>query len=80
MKGIINKGIEEFGIKKYGEGISKHKIHIHYFSKRKLCTVLRGLIQEVGLYFDQLLQVQEVACVYRGDPHCIMEVTFNEEK
>lgn len=52
------------------------KLQMKYHSKRNLCAVLHGLILGVGILFDQELQVQEIACVQKGDSHCIMEVTF----
>ncbi len=53
-------------------------ILIHYHSKRNLCSVLKGLIQGVGLHFRKSLSVREVACVSTGSPCCIMEVTFHD--
>ncbi|MBT9148322.1 MAG: hypothetical protein DDT32_02094 [Syntrophomonadaceae bacterium] len=58
------------------EELPDGRLLIHYHSKRGLCTVLRGLILGVGIYFNQELQVREIACMHKGDPHCIMEVTF----
>ena len=52
------------------------RLLMHYFSKRGLCAVLRGLILGVGILFDQELQVKEIACMQKGDSHCIMEITF----
>jgi predicted hydrocarbon binding protein len=51
-------------------------LRMHYHSERGLCPVLRGLIEGVGIHFDQALGVDETACVRRGDPHCTMEITF----
>jgi len=50
---------------------------MHYRSKRRLCPVLRGLIEGVGMLFDEKLTVRETACVGTGADHCIMEVTFS---
>jgi len=54
------------------------RLLMHYHSERRLCLVLRGLIQGVGIYFDEKLQVKEIACVSKGDPRCTMEVTFHD--
>ncbi|MEW6743057.1 MAG: heme NO-binding domain-containing protein [Planctomycetota bacterium] len=52
------------------------RLLMHYHSSRNLCKVLQGLILGVGLYFQQHLEVHEVACRTRGDPHCTFEVCF----
>lgn len=59
----------------YGE-LPDGRMLIHYRSERRLCAVLRGLILGVGIYFDEDLQVKEIACMSNGAPHCTMEVTF----
>lgn len=58
------------------EQLPDGRLLMKYNSKRKLCAVLHGLILGVGILFDETLDVQEIACVHRGDPQCIMEVTF----
>ncbi len=59
------------------EELPDGSIRMHYFSKRNLCKVLKGLIRGVGDYFNESLEVTEIACVLNGDDHCIMEVKFN---
>lgn len=58
------------------EELPNGRLLMHYYSKRKLCTVLRGLILGVGLLFNQELQAQEISCMNKGDQRCTMEVTF----
>ena len=58
------------------EELSDGAIKMHYFSERNLCKVLLGLIRGVGEYFNEKIEVNETACVFRGDDHCIMEVRF----
>jgi len=58
------------------EELEDGRLLMHYKSSRRLCPVLRGLILGVGIHHDEELQVEEIACSLRGDPHCIMEVTF----
>ncbi|MCD6162832.1 MAG: heme NO-binding domain-containing protein [candidate division Zixibacteria bacterium] len=58
------------------EELSDGRLLMHYHSKRGLCVVLHGMILGVGILFNQELQVRETACVHKGEPHCIMEVTF----
>lgn len=58
------------------EDLPDGRLLMKYKSKRKLCAALRGLILGVGILFDQELQVQEISCMQKGNPQCIMEVTF----
>jgi predicted hydrocarbon binding protein len=58
------------------EDLPDGRLLMHYNSKRGLCAVLRGLILGVGILFNEELQVQETACMHRGDQRCTMEVTF----
>jgi len=51
-------------------------LRIKYFSRRNLCTLLRGLILGVGDYFDEKLEVTEIGCVSSGAEHCEIEVVF----
>jgi hypothetical protein len=59
------------------EELPDGRLLMHYQSERKLCSVLRGLILGVGIYFDVELKVTEKACANNGDNQCTMEVTFN---
>lgn len=52
------------------------RLLMHYKSERNLCQVLRGLILGVGTYFNQELEVREIACMRKGDAQCTMEITF----
>jgi len=52
------------------------KLLLHYHSDRSLCPMLLGIILGVGEQFDQKLEVTEIACARKGDPHCTMEVIF----
>jgi len=52
------------------------KLLMHYKSSRGLCAVLKGLTLGVGLYFNQELQVREMASMHKGESQCTMEVTF----
>ncbi len=58
------------------EELPDGRLLMHYQSDRNLCPVLRGLILGVGKYFQQELQVNEIACMKKGDPQCTMEITF----
>jgi len=58
------------------EDLPDGRLLMKYGSKRGLCAVLRGLILGVGVLFDQELQVQEISCMQKDDPQCVMEITF----
>lgn len=58
------------------EELPDGRLLMKYQSKRKLCAVLHGLILGVGILFNQELQVQETACMHKGDSQCVMEATF----
>lgn len=53
------------------------RLLIKYRSNRKLCPILRGVIQGIGTLFDERLSVRETMCMLNGDRYCLMEVTFN---
>jgi predicted hydrocarbon binding protein len=59
------------------EELPDSRLLVHYRSERRLCPVLRGLIQGVGIYFGEELQVKETGCMNDGAPQCTMEVTFH---
>ena len=58
------------------EIISENEFRLHYFSGRMLCPVVIGLIQGVGIYFNESLNVEEIACMKKGAQKCIMKITF----
>jgi predicted hydrocarbon binding protein len=55
---------------------SEQALLIHYTSKRSLCPILRGLIEGVGLYFNEDLKITETACMKNGSPKCTIKVHF----
>jgi len=58
------------------EELQDGRLLMKYKSQRRLCAVLHGLILGVGILFDQELGVQETACMHKGNPQCVMEITF----
>ncbi len=72
-KNIPNADPPRFEYEELGDG----RLLMHYYSKRGLCAVLRGLILGVGINFGQQLKVRETACMHNGDKHCTMEITFS---
>ncbi len=59
------------------EELSDGKVLVHYHSTCGFCAVLRGVIQGVGLLFNQEIGVRETGCKEKGKSHCTMEVTFS---
>lgn len=49
---------------------------LQYSSARQLCILLRGLIQGVGDYFKEKIDVLETKCMHQGHDHCRFELTF----
>ncbi len=71
-RNIPNARPPQFKIQDFENG----KMRLHYFSDRRLCFVVKGLILGLGELFNEKLQVESVACALKGDSHCIMEVVF----
>lgn len=51
-------------------------MHVHYHSRRRLCSLVEGLLLGVGAQFGDDLSVRKLACIHDGSPHCTMEVRF----
>ncbi|MBF0152579.1 MAG: heme NO-binding domain-containing protein [Magnetococcales bacterium] len=51
---------------------------IVYFSSRHLCSLLHGIIQGIGDYFDEPIVLKEHLCMKNGSLLCRSSVTFND--
>jgi predicted hydrocarbon binding protein len=60
--------------------LGEHGVSIVYSSPRKLCVLLRGLAQGVGLHFQEPVTIEEKTCMLRGDEACTFEVRFRSER
>lgn len=49
---------------------------LEYHSERKLCTLLRGLIDGLAESFGQRVEYRELSCSHHGAPHCTFELRF----
>jgi len=49
---------------------------IDYYSRRKLCFFMEGLIDGVAEHFGERIEQTQTRCVHRGDPHCTFELEF----
>jgi hypothetical protein len=62
----------ELGVKDLGE----QGLEILYTSPRRLCAMLRGLVEGTGRVFDEALEVEELECMHQGASACRVEVRF----
>jgi hypothetical protein len=51
-------------------------LEILYTSPRRICTMLRGLVEGTGRVYEETLEVEEPECMHRGDPACRVIVRF----
>jgi predicted hydrocarbon binding protein len=47
---------------------------IHYYSHRKLCPVLKGIIRGLGEHYSESFLINETECMHSGHPHCTISV------
>ena len=52
-------------------------VQITYTSARRLCVLLRGLVQGTAGHYGQTAAIEERTCMHRGDPRCMFEVTLS---
>jgi hypothetical protein len=53
-------------------------VAIVYSSPRRLCLLLRGLVEGTARHFGETAAIEEVTCMRRGDEHCTFEVRFSQ--
>ena len=51
-------------------------LEIVYTSPRRICAMLRGLVEGTGRVYDEALQVEELECMHRGASACRFEIRF----
>jgi hypothetical protein len=52
-------------------------VSVVYSSPRRLCVLLRGLVEGTARHFGDAAAIEEVTCMRRGDDYCTFEVTFS---
>ena len=62
----------ELAVSDLGDG----GLEIEYTSPRRICAMLRGLVEGTGRVYEEKLEVEEPACMHRGDPACRVVVRF----
>jgi hypothetical protein len=56
--------------------IGANAISIVYTSRRKLCAMLRGLVEGTARHYGEAVQIEEHDCMHRGDKACTFQVLF----
>jgi hypothetical protein len=51
-------------------------LEILYSSPRRVCAMLRGLVEGTGRIYGEALEIDEPECMHRGDPACRVLVRF----
>ena len=53
-------------------------VSIVYSSPRRLCVLLRGLVEGTARHYGQSAAIAEVTCMHRGDSVCTFDVTLTD--
>ena len=51
-------------------------LEILYTSPRRICQLLRGLVEGTARVYDETVDVEEPECMHRGDPACRVLIRF----
>ena len=52
-------------------------VQIVYSSRRRLCVLLRGLVQGTAEHYGEVATIDEPTCMLRGDAACTFEITLS---
>jgi hypothetical protein len=58
------------------EELGPDGVRIVYSSPRRLCVLLRGLVEGTAGHYEESAAIQEATCMHRGDEACTFEVTL----
>jgi len=56
--------------------VNDQQIVILYESKRKLCSVAKGIAQGVAEHYGERVEISDLTCMLRGKPSCTIAVTL----
>ena len=56
--------------------LGEEGLEILYSSPRRICALLRGLVEGTGRIYGETIEVDEPECMHRGDPACRVVVRF----
>jgi hypothetical protein len=51
-------------------------LEIVYTSPRRICALLRGLVEGTGRVYDEVVEVLELECMHHGAPACRFHIRF----
>jgi hypothetical protein len=57
--------------------LDRDGVQIQYSSPRRLCVLVDGLVEGTARHYGETAEVEETACMLRGDPACIFQVRFS---
>ena len=52
-------------------------VRIVYSSPRRLCLLLRGLVEGTANHYGETAAIDEITCMNRGDASCTFEITLS---
>lgn len=55
---------------------SNGSLTMGYSSPRKLCAFAEGLIEGAAAHFREPVSIEQPTCMNRGDPKCLLKITF----
>ena len=55
----------------------RNGVAIEYSSPRRLCVLLRGLVEGTARHYGETAMIEERTCMHRGDAACSFEVTLS---
>jgi Haem-NO-binding len=56
--------------------LGERGLQIVYTSPRRICAMLRGLVEGTGRVYDEALQVEELECMHQGASACRFVIRF----
>lgn len=51
-------------------------LELEYTSRRRLCAMLRGLVEGTGRVYGETIEVEELECMHRGASACRFALRF----
>ena len=52
-------------------------VQIKYASPRRLCILVRGLVEGTARLYGEKADIDETACMHRGDTACVFQIRFS---
>lgn len=82
-EGVIHKGVRLAAASAKPPEIEAlqtgpESVTIQYRSRRRLCSVAKGIIRGAAAHYRVAITIAEDQCMHRGDPECVITVTAEE--